>query len=100
MLGNLTGLHLLLILAIVVLLFGAAKLPALAKGLGQSINVFKKEMESNSDAPRASDTNATNTTTTANTAPSATSAPVQHTEGQQAAVLNPGSSAQPNNDRN
>ena len=30
------------ILAIVVLLFGATKLPALAKGLGQSIKEFKK----------------------------------------------------------
>jgi sec-independent protein translocase protein TatA len=44
MLGNLTGLHLLIILGIVILLFGATKLPALAKGLGQSINIFKKEM--------------------------------------------------------
>lgn len=30
------------ILAIVVLLFGATKLPALAKGLGQSVKEFKK----------------------------------------------------------
>jgi sec-independent protein translocase protein TatA len=44
MLSNLTGLHLLIILGIVILLFGATKLPALAKGLGQSINIFKKEM--------------------------------------------------------
>ena len=44
MLGNLTGLHLLIILGIVILLFGATKLPALAKGLGQSITIFKKEM--------------------------------------------------------
>jgi sec-independent protein translocase protein TatA len=47
MLGNLTGVHLLIILGIVVLFFGAAKLPALAKGLGQSINIFKKEMATN-----------------------------------------------------
>ena len=44
MLGNLGGVHLLIILGIVILLFGATKLPALAKGLGQSINIFKKEM--------------------------------------------------------
>jgi sec-independent protein translocase protein TatA len=41
---GLGGVHLLIILGIVILLFGATKLPALAKGLGQSINIFKKEM--------------------------------------------------------
>lgn len=34
--------ELLLILAIILLLFGGAKLPSLAKGLGQSIREFKK----------------------------------------------------------
>ncbi|MFJ4221925.1 twin-arginine translocase TatA/TatE family subunit [Curtobacterium luteum] len=50
MLGNLTGAHLLIVLAIVVLLFGATKLPALAKGLGQSLTVFRKEVRSGDDA--------------------------------------------------
>lgn len=45
MLGNLTGIHLLIILGIVVLLFGATKLPALAKGLGQSLNIFRSEIQ-------------------------------------------------------
>ncbi|WIB11745.1 twin-arginine translocase TatA/TatE family subunit [Curtobacterium sp. MCPF17_052] len=45
MLQGLTGVHLVIILGIVLLLFGATKLPALAKGLGQSINIFKKEMD-------------------------------------------------------
>lgn len=40
-----SGWHLLLILAVVVLLFGAAKLPALAKSVGQSARVFKGEMK-------------------------------------------------------
>lgn len=44
MLGNLTGVHLLIILGIVVLLFGATKLPALAKGIGQSLNIFRSEI--------------------------------------------------------
>ncbi|MCR2792594.1 twin-arginine translocase TatA/TatE family subunit [Microbacterium sp. zg.Y625] len=35
----------LLILAIILLLFGAAKLPALAKSMGQSARVFKTEMK-------------------------------------------------------
>jgi sec-independent protein translocase protein TatA len=34
--------ELLLILGIIVLLFGAKKLPALASGLGQSLRAFKK----------------------------------------------------------
>lgn len=37
--------HLLIILAVILLLFGAAKLPALAKSLGQSARVFKGEMK-------------------------------------------------------
>lgn len=37
--------HLLLIVAVLILLFGAAKLPALAKSVGQSARVFKGEMK-------------------------------------------------------
>jgi sec-independent protein translocase protein TatA len=36
--------ELLIILAIVVLLFGAKKIPDLAKGMGKAIKGFKKEM--------------------------------------------------------
>jgi len=44
--GNLfAGPHLWIILIIILLLFGAAKLPALAKSLGQSARVFKGEMK-------------------------------------------------------
>lgn len=39
----------LLILAVVLLLFGAAKLPALAKSVGQSARVFKGEMKAMKD---------------------------------------------------
>lgn len=50
--------HLLIILAVILLLFGAAKLPALAKSLGQSARVFKGEMKAmknddTSDVPTA-----------------------------------------------
>ncbi len=45
MFGNLTGWHLLVVLAVILLLFGAAKLPALAKSMGQSARVFKSEMK-------------------------------------------------------
>lgn len=47
--GNLTGWHLLIILAVILLLFGAAKLPALAKSMGQSARVFKGEMKAMKD---------------------------------------------------
>ena len=39
---NLGGTEILLIFLIVLLLFGGAKLPQLAKGLGQAIREFKK----------------------------------------------------------
>ena len=44
MLQNLTGWHALIILAIVVLIFGAAKLPALARSVGQSLRILKTEV--------------------------------------------------------
>ncbi|QZY53014.1 Sec-independent protein translocase subunit TatA/TatB [Leucobacter tenebrionis] len=44
MLGNLSGAHLVVILFIVLLLFGAPKLPGLAKSLGQSMRILKKEV--------------------------------------------------------
>ena len=54
MLANLGGMHLLIILGIVLLLFGSTKLPALAKGLGQSISIFKKETEKGAGGDEAS----------------------------------------------
>ena len=50
MLGNAFGWpHLLVILVVVLLLFGATKLPALAKGVGQSVKIFRKEMKTDED---------------------------------------------------
>lgn len=47
MFGNaFSGWHLLILLAVVLLLFGAAKLPRLAQSLGQSMRVFKSEVKS------------------------------------------------------
>jgi len=45
MLKNLTGWHALIILAIVLLIFGAAKLPALARSVGQSMRILKDEVQ-------------------------------------------------------
>lgn len=49
MLQGLTGWHFLIILAVILLLFGAAKLPALAKSMGQSARVFKGEIKAMKD---------------------------------------------------
>lgn len=48
---GLGGTELIVILLIVLLLFGGAKLPALAKGLGQSIKEFKKASKDDDEAP-------------------------------------------------
>jgi sec-independent protein translocase protein TatA len=37
--------HLLIVLLVLVLLFGSAKLPRLAKSLGESMRIFKKEAQ-------------------------------------------------------
>lgn len=53
MFGNIAG-HWWVILIIVVLLFGAPKLPALARSLGQSMKIFRNEIKTGSeDAPVA-----------------------------------------------
>jgi len=44
MLGNLSGPTLIVIIFIVLLLFGAPKLPGLARSLGQSMKILKKEV--------------------------------------------------------
>ena len=53
MLRDLGGWHLLIILGIVVLLFGATRLPALARGVGQSMRIFKSEMKADEKAAPA-----------------------------------------------
>ena len=53
---NLTGWHAIIILVVILLLFGAAKLPALAKSVGQSMKIFKNEIKSGAEegpAPQA-----------------------------------------------
>jgi sec-independent protein translocase protein TatA len=44
MFSGLTGWHFIAIALVVLVLFGATKLPIFAKGLGQSIKIFRKEM--------------------------------------------------------
>lgn len=47
MLGNLNGWHAVILLVVVLLLFGAPKLPALARSLGQSMKIFRSEVKNN-----------------------------------------------------
>jgi sec-independent protein translocase protein TatA len=37
--------HVIVVVVVILLLFGSTKLPALAKSLGQSLKIFKKEVE-------------------------------------------------------
>lgn len=53
MFANLTGMHAVVILAIVFLLFGAAKLPGLAKSVGQSVRILKKEVNEDDNTAAA-----------------------------------------------
>ena len=74
--GNLfAGPHLWIILIIILLLFGAAKLPALAKSLGQSARVFKGEMKAMKSDDEA-DAAATDGSAAASTGTAAPAAPV------------------------
>lgn len=61
MLSNLTGWHFLIILVVILLLFGAPKLPLLARSLGQSMKIFKNEIKSDTVDKPADSTDATTT---------------------------------------
>lgn len=65
-----TGWHALIILVVILLLFGAPKLPALARSLGQSMKILKSEVRPEKDDAATDATVADGTTsgTTATTA--------------------------------
>lgn len=56
MIGMPQGAEWLVILAIVILVFGAAKLPDLARGTGQALRIFKSETKGLRDDDDAKDT--------------------------------------------
>lgn len=70
MFGNISGPTLIVILFIVLLLFGAPKLPALARSLGQSMKILKKEVTTNDDESKSE---AEHAPTASSAAPAATS---------------------------
>ena len=51
---NLGPLELTLIIAVILLLFGAKKLPELARGLGQGMKEFKQAVKENTDDEKKS----------------------------------------------
>ena len=57
LIGGLGGTELLIILAVLLLLFGASKLPELARGSGQALRIFKSETKGLMDDDKV-DTNA------------------------------------------
>ncbi|MDE2386118.1 MAG: twin-arginine translocase TatA/TatE family subunit [Actinomycetales bacterium] len=50
---RLEGWHLIVVAVIALLLFGGAKLPSIAKNLGQSMRVFRKEIKTLNDEKAA-----------------------------------------------
>lgn len=52
---GLTGWHLLILLAVVLVLFGGKKLPEAARGLGRSLRIFKSEVKEMQDEDKARD---------------------------------------------
>ncbi|KJL26529.1 Sec-independent protein translocase protein TatA [Microbacterium oxydans] len=54
MFANLTGWHMIILLVVILLLFGAAKLPALAKSVGQSARILKGEIRESRAEDQAS----------------------------------------------
>ena len=56
--GLFTGPHLIIVLVVVILLFGATRLPALAKAVGQSARIFKSEVKGMKDDDTKTDSTA------------------------------------------
>ncbi len=69
LIANLGPTELILIVLVIVLLFGASKLPELARGSGRALRIFKAEtkglMDDDEDDTTASDPNSSVTPTTA-----------------------------------
>lgn len=85
--GNIQGWHILILVALALLLFGAPKLPGLARSVGQSLRIFKSEVRqmkdenpSNTAAGDPVEGRIVNNPTAAGT-PGTQTPPVQHTPG-------------------
>jgi len=77
---GLGGMEVVLILAVVLILFGAKKIPELAKGLGSGIKEFKKATKEVTDEIQNADTTSASTTITpVQKLPPANTTPQSHT---------------------
>jgi sec-independent protein translocase protein TatA len=61
--GLFQPLHLIIILVIIMIVFGAGKLPELGSGLGRGIKEFRREVHTESDEPAAPAVKTTSPTT-------------------------------------
>jgi sec-independent protein translocase protein TatA len=77
--GNALGWpHLIILLVIILLLFGAPKLPGLARSVGQSMRIFRSEVKTMKDengADVAADADLAGTEATGTDAPAASTTP-------------------------
>lgn len=53
MFANLSGMHLVVLLIIILLIFGAPKLPGLARSIGQSLRILKSETREDTETAPA-----------------------------------------------
>lgn len=74
--GSLGAPELLIIGVVLILLFGATRLPQTAKGLGQSLRVFRKELHDDEPTPTALPTIAQDQGSTTQANPDSAAAPV------------------------
>jgi len=75
-----TGWHALIILVVILLLFGAPKLPALAKSLGQSMKILKSEVRPERDESADADATADPTGTVGTAGTTSAAGTVNSTE--------------------
>jgi len=87
---NLGGPDLLVILVIILVLFGAKKLPELARGLGQAIKEFQKAKDEFTDELHKAGDSTAKTTPPQSTVPQNPPAPAQPDPNQ---AINPGKQA-------
>jgi sec-independent protein translocase protein TatA len=73
MLSNLNGWHLLIVILVVLLIFGAPKLPGLARSLGQSMRIFRQEVKAMKDDDEPAARKSASSTATKKTASSTAS---------------------------
>ncbi|MFD6134771.1 Sec-independent protein translocase subunit TatA [Isoptericola sp. NPDC060257] len=74
--------HIIVLVVVILLLFGARRLPDLARSVGQSLKIFKKEVKDLTDDGKLNDSNeppADTTSPSTGTAPSTASTPTSTT---------------------